>query len=156
MSCVLGTAADTVIGAEKLTPSVELTPKRLEVVGSNQTMVMVPLGDTASCAAVAPLGFTGAEKVTPPFVERLKKLPGTVLVDVRLRCQRRLMWPVPSRPIWILFCALRVLDRSLGMLTGGTEKVLPPSVERTNCGPLPLTQATSIFAAVSVAITGSP
>jgi len=87
------------MGDEKLKPSVEDTASRLEVAWSNQIMVTFPFGATTNCADVARPGFTGVEKVTPPFVEWLKKLFGTLLVGVSSRCQSRLILPFPSKPI---------------------------------------------------------
>ncbi len=62
-------AVQTVVGDEKLTPSVEDTASRSDVVWSNQMIEIFPFGATTNCADVAPPGFTGVEKVTPPSVE---------------------------------------------------------------------------------------
>src|SRR5437667_380360 len=120
---------DRFLGTEKLTPpSVERLKKISEFVPLKfpQATLMLPAESTAICedaeAAAMLERFFGAEKVTPPLLERQKKilkLPGV------LSSQTTLMLPLESTAICGNTEEPALLERFLGV-----EKVTPPSVER--------------------------
>src|SRR5260370_16504980 len=98
-----------------------------------QITSMLPLESTAICgispqpvqALCAWERFLGVEKVTPPSVERLKKMSKMLPLGSSLPSQTKLMLPLESRVICSITEKSKEFERFLGV-----EKVAPPSVER--------------------------
>src|SRR5260370_11155784 len=98
-----------------------------------QITSMLPLESTAICgispqpvqALCAWERVLGVEKVTPPSVERLKKMSKMLPLGCSLHSQTKLMLPLESKVIWSITEKGKAFERFLGV-----EKVAPPSVER--------------------------
>src|SRR6267143_5025881 len=91
---------------------------------------MLPLESTASCgfpeSGVSLERFSGAEKVVPPSVERLKKM-SQLFVLGSLSTQTTLIAPPPSTAIRGLKGKPELKKTFLGV-----ENATPPSVDRLN------------------------
>src|SRR5216684_4331703 len=125
------------LGVEKVEPPSVERVKKVSIFPlespPRQTTSMLPLESTAICgispqpvqALCAWERFLGVEKVTPPSVERLKKMSKMLPLGSSLPSQTKLMLPLESRAICSTAEKSKVFERFLGV-----EKVAPPSVER--------------------------
>src|SRR5437867_2969315 len=127
--CGLPPVLERFLGAENVRPpSLELVKRMAELleVISFQTTLILPPESTASCGKNEKPAllerFLGIEKVTPPLLERLKKiseLPGVSSSQITL------MLPLASTAMCGSAERPASLERFLGV-----EKATPPSVER--------------------------